>query len=89
MKKIIPVFFISTVLLVLGIVLSLLWGIKGGALMPSSMQPAGNASLWKDFGYFWDDLQRHLQTGMGKMLLQIMIIFPSAFIMGKIAQRLV
>ncbi len=87
MKKIIPAFFISIVLLILGIVLSLIWGVKGGAFMPSSLQPAGDTSFWKDFGYFCDDIRRHLQKGMGKILIQLLLIFPTAFVIGQVAKR--
>ena len=88
-RKIIPVFFISVVLLGLAIILSLMWGLKGAAFIPSSMQfGTAHASFWKDFGYFWDDLVRHLQTGIGKILLQLLIIFPAAFLMGQLARRL-
>ena len=90
MKKIIPVFFISMVLLIAGIVLSIMWGIKGGAFAPSGLRfsPRINASFLADFGYFWNDLVQHLGTGMGKVLVQILVIFPTAFIMGQIAKRL-
>lgn len=88
MKKIIPVFFISTVLLILGIVLSLMWGVKGGAFMPQGLRlGAGNPSFWADFAYFWDDIQKGLGTGIGKILVQILLIFPTAFIMGQVARR--
>ena len=90
MKKILPVFFISVVLLVLGIILSLLSGMKGGAFMPQAAQFNVHMpnSIWTDWQYFWDDLQNHLARGMGKILLQILVIFPTAFVMGQIARRL-
>ncbi len=90
MKKIIPVFFISVVLLVLGIILSLLWGAKGGAYLPASsrLEPRIGVSLSSDFGYFRDDVARRAMNGMGKVLLQILVIFPVAFVMGRLAMRL-
>ncbi len=90
MKKIVPVFFISVVLLVLGIVLSLLWGVKGGAYLSSNSQfePRTGVSMAADFGYFRDDLVKRAATGMGKILLQILVIFPTAFVLGRLAVRL-
>ena len=84
MKRIIPVFFISIVLLVLGIILSIMWGIKGGAFAPSGLRfnPHVNSSFLADFTYFWGALIQNLGTGMGKVLLQILVIFPTAFVIG-------
>lgn len=89
MKKILPIYLMSLVLLGLGIGFSLLSGMKSGEffLFQDSFLHAREMSSfqWRDF---LNEARQKMTLPLGHMLLQILLIFPVAAMMSAAMKKL-